>query len=135
MGSEMCIRDRFEIVQHGVTHGAAAHLLRLATRSGVGTISPSSGVVRFVAVGCRKKPSVVELKSIKMSDRSPMDRSVVRKTTLQDQEDSGIIVNATPSERIGMVWQLTVDAWTFLDSNIAKSEFQRHVGRVERRES
>jgi len=64
-----------------------------------------------------------------------MDRSVVRKTTLQDQDDSGIIVNATPSERMGMVWQLTLDAWTFLDSNIAQSEFQRHVGRVERRRS
>ena len=68
-----------------------------------------------------------------MSDRSPMNRLVVRKTTLQDQDDSGMILNATPSERIGMVWQLTLDAWTFLDPNIAKSEFQRHVGRVERR--
>ena len=67
-----------------------------------------------------------------MSHRSRMNRSVVRKTTLQDQDDSGIIVNATPSERIGMVWQLTLDAWAFLDSNIAKSEFQRHVGRIER---
>jgi hypothetical protein len=64
-----------------------------------------------------------------------MNRLVVRKTTLQAQDDSGMILNATPSERIGMVWQLTLDAWTFLDSNIAKSEFQRHVGRVERRGS
>ena len=70
-----------------------------------------------------------------MSDDSRTNRSVIRKTTLQDQDDSGIIANATPAERIGMVWQLTLDAWTFLDANIAKSEFQRHVGRVERRES
>ena len=70
-----------------------------------------------------------------MSDRIRMNRSVVRKTTLQDQDDSGIIVNATPAERIGMVWQLTLDAWTFLDSNLAKSEFQRQVGRIERRGS
>ena len=70
-----------------------------------------------------------------MSDRSRMSRSVVRKTTLDDQDDSGIVVDATPSERMGMVWQLTLDAWTFLDPNIAKSEFQRHVGRVERRGS
>jgi hypothetical protein len=70
-----------------------------------------------------------------MSDHTPMNRLVVRKTTLQAQDDSGMILNATPSERIGMVWQLTLDAWTFLDSNIAKSEFQRHVGRVERRGS
>ena len=70
-----------------------------------------------------------------MSDRMRMNRSVVRKTTLQDQDDSGIIVDATPAERIGMVWQLTLDAWTFLDSNLAKSEFQRQVGRIERRGS
>lgn len=38
-----------------------------------------------------------------------MNRSVVRETTLQDQDDSGMILNATPSERIGMVWQLTLD--------------------------
>lgn len=69
-----------------------------------------------------------------MSDDSRTNRSVIRKTTLQDQDDSGIIANATPAERIGMVWQLTLDAWTFLDANIAKSEFQRHVGRIERRE-
>ena len=70
-----------------------------------------------------------------MSDRMRMNRSVVRKTTLQDQDDSGIIVDATPAERIGMVWQMTLDAWTFLDSNLAKSEFQRQVGRIERRGS
>jgi len=70
-----------------------------------------------------------------MTDRPRMDRSVVRKTTLQDQDDSGIVRNATPSERIGMVWPLTIDAWTFLDPDIAKSEFQRHVGRIERRGS
>ena len=70
-----------------------------------------------------------------MSDRIRMNRSVVRKTTLQAQDDSGIIVDATPAERIGMVWQMTLDAWTFLDSNLAKSEFQRQVGRIERRGS
>ena len=70
-----------------------------------------------------------------MPDRTRMDRSVVRKTTLQDQDDSGVVVDATPAERMGMVWQLTLDAWSFLDMDIAKSEFQRPVGRVERRGS
>jgi hypothetical protein len=70
-----------------------------------------------------------------MSQQPRMDRTVVRKTTLQDQDDRGIIPDATPSQRIGMVWQLTVDAWTFTDPDAVKSEFQRHVARVERRES
>jgi hypothetical protein len=63
---------------------------------------------------------------------SILNRHVIRKTSLQDENDQGIILNATPSERIGMVWQLTVDAWMFMDPVGAKSEFQRHVGRLER---
>ncbi len=64
-----------------------------------------------------------------------MDRTVVRVTTLQGQDDRGIILDATPAERMGMVWQLTLDAWAFRDPIRAKSEFQRHVARVERRAS
>gem|GEM_PF-972596 len=78
---------------------------------------------------------VLGLNTFSMPDNSRMDRTVVRKTTLQSQDDRGIISDATPSERIGMVWQLTLDAWAFMDPTSAKSEFQRHVGRVERRKS
>ena len=67
-----------------------------------------------------------------MPDRSQADRSVIRKTTLQDEDDRGIVRDATPSQRMEMVWQLTLDAWTFMDPASVKSEFQRHVGRVER---
>ncbi len=68
-----------------------------------------------------------------MTDPSPMDRTLVRKTTLREQDDRGIIPDATPGERMAMVWQLTLDAWAFMDPAGAKSEFQRHVVRVERR--
>ena len=70
-----------------------------------------------------------------MSEHSRMDRTVTRKSSLQEQNDDGTIYNATPSERMGMVWQLTLDAWAFMDPISAKSEFQRHVVRVERRGS
>jgi hypothetical protein len=70
-----------------------------------------------------------------MPDSPKMDRSHIVKTTLQKQDDRGIILNATPAERMGMVWQLTLDAWAFMDPTGAKSEFQRHVVRVERRGS
>ena len=63
-----------------------------------------------------------------------MDRSRLIKTTLNEKDDSGIILDATPSQRIAMVWQLTLDSWTFMDQKGAKSEFQRHVVRVERRQ-
>ena len=67
-----------------------------------------------------------------MTDSPKFDRHRIVKTTLQEQTDDGFIADATPAERIGMVWQLTLDAWAFLDPKSAKSEFQRHVVRVER---
>lgn len=70
-----------------------------------------------------------------MSNHVPSDRTRVVKTNLRDQDDRGIIPDATPGQRMGMVWQLTLDAWTFMDPVGAKSEFQRHVVRVERRGS
>jgi hypothetical protein len=78
---------------------------------------------------------VVGLRLNLMSDPLPMDRTRVVKTTLRDQDDRGIISDATPAQRMGMVWQLTLDAWAFMDPASAKSEFQRHVVRVERRGS
>lgn len=68
-----------------------------------------------------------------MTESNNSNRSVVRKTTLQEQDDDGF-VDATPAERMGMVWQMTLDAWSFMDPESAQSEFQRHVVRVERRE-
>ena len=67
-----------------------------------------------------------------MNDTSRMDRTKVLKTTLQSQGNDVVITDATPGQRMGMVWQLTLDAWAFMDPESAKSEFQRHVVRVER---
>lgn len=68
-----------------------------------------------------------------MTDRISPPIPVV-KLTLREHNDNGY-VDATPSERIAMVWQMTLDAWSFLDPDIGQSEFQRHVVRVERRGS
>jgi hypothetical protein len=67
-------------------------------------------------------------------ERSRKDRMQIVRSTLQNQDDRGIIVDVTPSQRMEMVWQLTLDAWMFMDPISAKSEFQRHVVRVERRQ-
>jgi hypothetical protein len=68
-----------------------------------------------------------------MFDRPSMDRSHLVKTTLQDQDDRGIVLDATPGQRMAMVWQMTLDAWAFTDPASAQSEFQRHVVRIRRR--
>jgi hypothetical protein len=42
----------------------------------------------------------------------------------------------TPAERIGMMWQLALDAWAFKgDTQHAQSRLQRHVVRIHRRGS
>ena len=65
-----------------------------------------------------------------MSELPSMDRSRVKKSTLQSQGSDEFVADATPAERISMVWPLTLEAWTFKDPNVAESRFQRHVVRV-----
>lgn len=67
-----------------------------------------------------------------MAERREMDRLHFVKTTLQDHDDPGIVPDASPAERVAMVWQMTLDAWAFMDPASAKSEFQRHVVRIQR---
>ena len=64
----------------------------------------------------------------------PMDRSVVKRTTLDQQGlDSGV-PDATPAERMLMVWPLTLAAWAFKEPNVTQQRLQRHVARVVRRD-
>jgi hypothetical protein len=39
----------------------------------------------------------------------------------------------TPAERMGMMWQLAVDAWHFMGERVAESRLPRHVVRSQRR--
>src|SRR4051812_17069604 len=67
-----------------------------------------------------------------------MDRKnmPVRVTTLQQaaEDDDKYYASLSVSERIAMVWPLTVDAWTFAGVPI-ESRLRRDVVRVVRRES
>ena len=59
-----------------------------------------------------------------------MDRTVVKRTTLDQQGlDSGV-PDATPAERLLMVWPLTLTAWAFKEPNIVQPRLQRHVVRT-----
>jgi hypothetical protein len=56
-----------------------------------------------------------------------MDRTIVKRTTLDQQgRDSGV-PNATPAERLMMVWPLTLAEWAFKEPNIVQPRLQRHV--------
>jgi hypothetical protein len=67
-----------------------------------------------------------------MSEVPPMDRTRVERSTLRSQGTDEFVTSATPAERMAMVWQLTLDAWTFKEPSIAESRFQRHAVRIVR---
>ena len=69
-----------------------------------------------------------------MSTFPRMDRTIVHRTTLDEQgRDAGVPV-ATPVERIMMVWPLTLTAWAFKELNVVQPRLQRHVVRIIRSE-
>ena len=57
-----------------------------------------------------------------------------RKARLGDQDDSAAPAGATPSERVAMVWQLTLDAWAMMGQSIPTYTRAEMPGRVTRRE-
>jgi len=56
------------------------------------------------------------------------------KLTLAEEDDRGVILDATPAERLAMVWPITQDCWAFVPEagKDAQREFQRHVSSVRR---
>ena len=65
-----------------------------------------------------------------------MDRSVVRVTTLEDDSsDFHDMRRYTPAERVGMMWQLVLDAWALQGGSDAGPRLSRDVVRVYERES
>ena len=57
-------------------------------------------------------------------------RRVVRKTRLEDQGGETDLSSSTPEERLGMMWQLTLDAWAFTGEPVAEQGLPRHIVRV-----
>lgn len=70
-----------------------------------------------------------------MASIPPMDRSVAKLTTLEQQGVDAGVPSATPVERLLMVWPLTLTAWAFKEPNVVQPRLQRHVTRVVRREN
>ena len=66
------------------------------------------------------------------SQRPDRSHYLVRKSTLAEQDDDLDLENTTPAERIGMMWQLALDAWAFTGEPIAEPRLSRHIVRVRR---
>jgi len=95
-------------------------------------VEPNSPRRRFaptpLAAHVRRYPGYIEA----MTQESPDHRNVARKLTLAEDNDDGLVLDATPAERLQMVWPLTCDCWGFLPDSDAQLEFQRHVEHVQR---
>lgn len=92
-----------------------------------GRIDPDSeSIVSFTVV--TPQPFVQILVSLNAMTLLPrMDRTIVKRTTLDQQGVDAGVPNATPAERMMMVWPLTLTAWAFKEPNVVQPRLQRHV--------
>jgi hypothetical protein len=67
----------------------------------------------------------------------PMDRGryPVKKLALTESPSSSAVRELSPAERIGMVWQLTLQAWLFKEGRWDESRLRRDVVRTLRSRS
>jgi hypothetical protein len=56
----------------------------------------------------------------------------VRKTTIEeaDRLDRHVYARLTPADRLGMMWQLAVQAWAFKEGRVDEPVFHRDVVRT-----
>jgi hypothetical protein len=52
---------------------------------------------------------------------------MIRKTSLQEAEQSNDLRGKSPDELIGMMWQLALNAWSFKGAINVATRLQRHV--------
>lgn len=65
-----------------------------------------------------------------MEDRSNWPSGV---TTLAGHDNHIGLENTTVDERVAMMWQIAVDAWTAMGKkHLVEQGFQRHLGGVQR---
>ncbi len=57
---------------------------------------------------------------------------MIRVCNLHDQKEDTDLKNTSSSERIGMMWQLALDAWAFKGETVAESGLQRHIVSIQR---
>ncbi len=60
-------------------------------------------------------------------------KQTVRLQSLSSQGTERDLRDTTPAERIGMMWQLALDAWAFMGDSVAEPRLPRHVVRLVRR--
>ena len=67
-----------------------------------------------------------------MEIRQDVQARVFRSFDQQETADHEYWLSLTPAERMGMMWQLAVDAWQFMGEPLVESRLSRHVVRIQR---
>ncbi len=62
-----------------------------------------------------------------------MRQVTIQKHALHDEEERDDFKDKTPGDRMGMMWQLALDAWAFKEGIDVEPRLQRHVVVVKRR--
>ncbi|GAB4219417.1 MAG TPA: hypothetical protein PL059_05295 [Spirochaetota bacterium] len=60
-----------------------------------------------------------------------LERKIVAKKSLKEVESE--YIEATPEERISMVWEITCDTWAFMSDTNVERRLQRNITAVIRR--
>jgi hypothetical protein len=62
-----------------------------------------------------------------MRDRKHIQAATFRSFTDAEKADKRYYASLSPAERLDMMWQLAIDAWTFTGGPVAESRLPRHV--------
>jgi hypothetical protein len=73
-------------------------------------------------------------RKIVMNKRKERTRTV-RIVSLHGQDNDSDLRNTAPSERLGMMWQVALDAWAFKGEPLAESGLPRHIVSIQRGKS
>ena len=63
-----------------------------------------------------------------------MRNVLIRKVALHSPAGGGDLKGKSPEQLLGIMWRLTLDAWSFKESLNAEPRLQRHVVVLKRRE-
>jgi hypothetical protein len=69
-----------------------------------------------------------------MASRKNVQTRVFRSFQEEERAEREYWNSLTPAERLDMMWQLTVDVWSFTGTPLAEPRLQRHIVSVHRRE-
>jgi hypothetical protein len=60
------------------------------------------------------------------------NKIMIRICNLHEHKEDNDLKKTSPSERIGMMWQLALDAWAFKGEKVAEPRLQRHIVSIQR---